>query len=61
MISDSDVLQMYRLVLGREPEGEAIVAEQMQQESIRSLLWQFLRSDEFLGRQRAAIRAVFHA
>ena len=61
MISNSDVLQMYRLVLGREPESEAIVADQMQQASVRSLLWQFLRSDEFLGRHRAAIRDVFHA
>ena len=61
MISESDVLRMYRLVLCREPESDDIVASQTQQDSIRALLWQCLYSEEFLGRYRAAIRHAFHA
>lgn len=61
MITEEHVLQFYQLVLRREPESEGIVAAQMQLSSMRELLWQCLRSEEFLGRYRQAIRRAFHA
>jgi hypothetical protein len=61
MITEEHVLQFYQLVLRREPESEGIVAAQMQLDSMRELLWQCVRSEEFLGRYRLAIRRAFHA
>lgn len=60
MITEETVVKMYQLVLCREPESQAIVEVQMQQESLRSLLWQCVRSDEFLGRYRLAMRRAFN-
>jgi hypothetical protein len=48
-------------VLCREPESDDIVAAQMQLDSLRSLIWQCLRSEEFLGRYRMAVRRAFSA
>lgn len=60
MITEENVNKIYQLVLCREPESEAIVKAQMQMESLRVLLWQMLRSDEFLGRYRLAMRRAFN-
>jgi hypothetical protein len=59
MIIEKDVTNMYRLILCREPDSQEVVAKQMQNPSLQVLLWQFLQSDEFLGRYRSAIRRVF--
>lgn len=59
MISEEKVRDIYRLLLQREPESEEIVARQMELDSLRSLLWQCLHSDEFLGRYRRAIHKAF--
>jgi hypothetical protein len=61
MVSEEAVLALYRLVLGREPEDQGIVAAQMQHDSLGSLLWQCVRSEEFLVRYRTAIRRAFDA
>ncbi len=61
MIPEEKVSKLYRLVLCREPESDDIVAAQMQLDSLRSLIWQCLRSEEFLGRYRMAVRRAFSA
>jgi hypothetical protein len=61
MIDEEKVVQLYQLVLCREPESDGMVASQMQLESLSILLWQCLRSEEFLGRYRMAIRRAFDA
>ena len=48
MITPQDVVMAYRLILGREPESEAVVASQSQRhESLNSLRAAFLNSAEF--------------
>jgi hypothetical protein len=60
MITEEDVMQMYRLVLGREPESQEVVENHMKAPSIRLLLWEFVRSEEFLERYRLPIRVAFN-
>lgn len=60
MVTEEVVEQMYRLVLCREPESKEVVTNHMRAELLRSLLWHFVQSEEFLGRYRQAIRRAFH-
>jgi len=46
-VTRDDVVHAYRLLLGREPESEAVIAEKMQLPDIAALRRAFLASDEF--------------
>jgi hypothetical protein len=48
-----DIRQAYRLILGREPESEAVVDEQMKHSSIAEFRVAALKSLEFRGQYRA--------
>ena len=48
-----DILQVYRLILGREPENNQVIDEQMQHESVAALRLAALKSSEFRGKYRA--------
>jgi hypothetical protein len=51
--SPNDIRQGYRLVLGREPESEKVVEEQMRHASVSAFRLAALRSIEFRGKYRA--------
>lgn len=59
MVSQEDVLNLYRLLLQREPENEGVVQTLMAAESRKALLWETLRSEEFLGRYSQAVLRTF--
>jgi hypothetical protein len=59
MVSQEDVLKLYRLILDREPENDGVVETLMGAESRTALLWETLRSEEFLGRYSQAILRTF--
>jgi hypothetical protein len=48
-----DILQCYRLILGREPENETTINEQMQYASVVAFRNATLKSIEFRGKYRA--------
>jgi len=59
MVSQEDVLNLYRLLLCREPENDGVIESLMGSESRRTLMWETLRSEEFLGRYSQAILRTF--
>jgi hypothetical protein len=59
MVSQEDVLNLYRLLLQREPEDDGVVQTLMGTDSLSALLWEALRSEEFLGRYSQAILRTF--
>lgn len=59
MLTEEEVLNLYRLMLCREPENPGIVTSQLHHESLASLLRQCVESEEFLVRYRSAIRGAF--
>ena len=52
-VSREDVIFAYRLLLGRQPESEAVIADHARADNLRVLLGQFLASAEFLRRTPA--------
>jgi FkbM family methyltransferase len=52
-LSRDDVVAVYHLLLGREPENDEVISNNLQLPSIRNLISNFMGSDEYLQRQRA--------
>ncbi len=55
MISRSDVMELYRLILDRQPESDDVVAEKRRAKSISAAAFEMLTSEEFLGNNEAII------
>jgi SAM-dependent methyltransferase len=53
MVTSEQVVWMYRLVLGREPENPAVIAHHSSSKTSDDLLRNFLQSDEFRERSSA--------
>lgn len=48
MIRRADVIDLYRLILDREPESEIVITEKRRAKSAAVLAFEMLRSDEFI-------------
>jgi hypothetical protein len=57
MISRNDVLNLYKLILDREPESEQVIGEKRNAASLSELASEMLMSDEFVTNNAAAIAA----
>jgi SAM-dependent methyltransferase len=54
MVSRDDVINAYRLILGREPENSVVIDDHLSAQSISVLRERFIQSPEFLGVASAA-------
>lgn len=52
MLAKEDVVDLYKLILDREPESEQVVNEKRRAESLRALALEMLKSDEFINNNR---------
>ncbi len=52
MLNKDDVVDLYRLILDREPESEQVVNEKRRGESLRAIALEMLCSDEFIHNNR---------
>ncbi len=52
MLSKDDVVELYRLILDREPESDQVVNEKRKGDSLRNLALEMFKSNEFLNRNR---------
>lgn len=59
MISEDQVVMMYRLILGRDPESRRAIQEKLNAPSIQALLADMLMSDEFVMKNRDLIARIF--
>jgi hypothetical protein len=57
MISRNDVLNLYRLILDRDPESEQVIGEKRNAASLSELASEMLASDEFVTNNAATITA----
>ncbi len=55
MISRSDVLNLYRLILDRDPESEQVIGEKRNAASVSELASEMLTSEEFVTNNAATI------
>lgn len=55
MIPRNDVVDLYRLVLAREPESDQVINEKRRSASARDVALDMLRSDEFVHENRELI------
>lgn len=56
MVSREQVVDLYRLILDREPESDAVINEKRKADSVRKLAFDMLQSDEFFANNRDCIR-----
>lgn len=52
MLAKEDVVDLYKLILDREPESEQVVNEKRRAESLRALALEMLKSEEFINNNR---------
>jgi hypothetical protein len=57
VISRNDVLNLYRLILDRDPESEQVIGEKRNAASLSELASEMLTSDEFVTNNAATIAA----
>jgi hypothetical protein len=57
MVSREQVVELYRLILDREPESEAVINEKRRAESVGSLAAEMLKSDEFFNNNRDLVKS----
>lgn len=58
MIMRNDVLALYRLTLGREPESEEVVIEKRRSGSTSDVGFGMLMSDEFIAKNIKLLQRV---
>lgn len=58
MISVDDVLLLYRLVLDREPESEAVINEKRKSACVVDVAMEMLMSDEFMQNNTAVMQRL---
>jgi hypothetical protein len=56
MVSREQVIELYRLILDREPESDAVVNEKRNATNTAELAAEMLRSDEFFTNNRELIK-----
>jgi hypothetical protein len=57
MVSRDQVIELYRLILDREPESEAVVNEKRKADSAVALAAEMLKSDEFFTKNKDLLKA----
>ena len=57
MISREQVIDLYRLILEREPESEGVITEKRNASNVVKAAVEMLKSDEFFNRNRELLRA----
>jgi hypothetical protein len=60
MIDKQQVIDLYQLVLDREPESEQVIGEKRKSRSTAPVALEMLASDEFIKRNETLIRHVLH-
>jgi hypothetical protein len=55
MIPRNDVLSLYKLILGRDPESEEVINEKRRSPTVADVAFEMLRSDEFMTRNKALL------
>ncbi|AGX88346.1 hypothetical protein [Candidatus Symbiobacter mobilis] len=58
MISVADVLSLYRLVLDREPESDAVINEKRKSANLFDVAIEMLMSDEFMQNNEAVVQRL---
>lgn len=58
MLNRNDVIDLYRLILDREPESEQVINEKRRGDSLRAIAFDMLRSDEFIN-NNSEVLAIF--
>ncbi len=56
MVSREQVIELYRLILNREPESDAVVNEKRKAESPQTLAVDMLNSDEFFNNNKDLLK-----
>lgn len=54
------VIELYRLILDRDPESEQVINEKRKCRSLKDVARDMLMSDEFVKRNEAAIREALY-
>lgn len=49
MLNRNDVVDLYRLILDREPESDQVINEKRRGDSLKSIAIDMLKSDEFIS------------
>jgi hypothetical protein len=56
MVSREQVIEVYRLILDRGPESEAVINEKRMAESVTSIAKEMLKSDEFFNNNKDLLK-----
>lgn len=56
MVSREQVIELYQLILDREPESEAVVNEKRNAPSALNLAAEMLKSEEFFTKNRECLK-----
>jgi hypothetical protein len=57
MVSREQVIELYRLILDREPESDGVVNEKRKATSAAKVAAEMLKSDEFFTKNKELLRA----
>jgi hypothetical protein len=61
MVSREQAIELYRLILDREPESDAVVNEKRTAESAANVAVEMFTSDEFFTNNKDLLKVYLHA